>query len=55
MMSFEPVPEFVKTPAPPDEEMLPAFIRAILAPVVVRLTPAPVTEIEEVWLIWTVL
>jgi len=23
MMSFEPVPEFVKTPAPPDEEMLP--------------------------------
>ena len=48
MMSVEPVPEFVTMPAAPDEVTLPALMSEILAPPVARLTPAPVTEIDEV-------
>src|SRR5258708_4502366 len=65
-MSVEPACEFVKIPLPPtaltlpDELMLPAFMRTMLAPPVVMLTPAALlpdtgagTETDEVWLMLT--
>src|ERR1700733_4725834 len=53
----DPVAEFVLIPRPPAEVIVPALIRAILAPVVVRLTPLNEPErpdIEEARLISTV-
>src|SRR5262249_49062473 len=48
-IDVDPVPEFVNRPMPPDEEMLPALMMLIFAPVVVRLMPinAPVTTIDD--------
>src|SRR6476661_7461882 len=52
-MLVDPVAELANRPMPPDEEMLPAPMMAMLAPVVVKFMPlnAPVTAIEDDWLI----
>jgi hypothetical protein len=49
----DPVAELANRPMPPDEEMLPELMMAMLAPVVVKFMPlkAPVTAIDDDWLI----